>query len=70
MDADSLRALGDLRLDLAAKSRLDLPAQRPNEGLLTVEEAREYDRFIDLGDIVGTLRLTAEGHIELASCPS
>jgi hypothetical protein len=66
LDAESLRALGDLRLDEAAKSRLDLLAQRANEGLLTAEEAREYDRFIDLGDIIATLRLKAERHIELA----
>lgn len=60
LDAKALRALGDLRLDEAAKDRLDLLAQRANEGQLSPEEAREYDRFIDLGDIIATLRLKAE----------
>jgi hypothetical protein len=66
LDAATLRALGDLRLNEAAKDRLDLLAQRANEGQLTPEEAREYDRFIDLGDIIATLRLKAERQIELA----
>jgi hypothetical protein len=49
-----------LELDPAAKARLDSLAQNANEGLLTTDEAREYDRFIELGDIVATLRLKVE----------
>ena len=60
LDADSVRALGALELEPAAKARLDLLAQKANEGQLTSDEAREYDRFIELGDIVATLRLKAE----------
>ena len=60
LDADSVRALGALELEPAAMARLDLLAQKANEGQLTSDEAREYDRFIELGDIVATLRLKAE----------
>ena len=60
LDADSVRALGALELEPAAKARLDLLAQKANEGQFTSDEAREYDRFIELGDIVATLRLKAE----------
>jgi hypothetical protein len=43
-----------------AKARLDLLANKANEGQLTSAEASEYDRFIELGDIIATLRLKAE----------
>ena len=67
LDADSVRALHKMELDSAARTRLDLLAQKANEGQLTPEEAREYDRFIELGDIVATLRLKAERQLGSAS---
>lgn len=60
LDAESVRALSELQLGDAAKSRLDRLAQKANEGQLTGDEAAEYDRFIELGDILATLRLKAE----------
>ncbi len=44
----------------AAQARLDLLAQEANGGQFDFEEALEYDRFIQSGDIVATLRLKAE----------
>jgi hypothetical protein len=67
LDADSVCALGALELDPAAKARLDSLGQKANEGQLTPEDAREYDRFIELGDILATLRLKAER--QLGSLP-
>lgn len=66
LDANSVRALGELQLDPLAKERLDLLARKANEGQLTPDEAGEYDRFIELGDIVATLRLKADR----LRCPS
>jgi len=60
LDAESVRALGQLELEESAKSRLDLLAQKANEGQLTVDESAEYERFIELGDIIATSRLKAE----------
>jgi len=66
LDAESVRALGTLQLAEAAQSRLESLAQKANEGQLTVEEAQEYDRFIELGDIIATLRLKAERQMQVA----
>ena len=66
LDAESVRALGTLQLAEAAQSRLESLAQKANEGQLTVEEAQEYDRFIELGDIIATLRLKAERQMRVA----
>ena len=60
LDATSVRALEELELAPPAKERLNVLAQKANEGQMTPEEAREYDRFIELGDIFATLRLKAE----------
>src|SRR5579862_8116068 len=38
LDAESVRALGELQLADTAKSRLELLAQKANEGQLTAEE--------------------------------
>ena len=66
LDAQSVRALGALELDDSSRARLDLLAQKANDGQLTSEEAREYDRFIELGDILATLRLKAERQLDSA----
>jgi hypothetical protein len=60
LDTKSVRALGDLKLSKAAERRLARLARKANEGRLTVAEAREYDRFIELGDIIAALRLKAQ----------
>ena len=52
--------MGELQLTDTARSRLDLLARKANEGQLTAEEAREYDRFIELGDIIATMRLKGD----------
>lgn len=60
LDLASVRALGGLKLGATAQARLDELARKANEGQLAADEAREYDRFIELGDILATLRLKAE----------
>lgn len=66
LGADSVRALAELQLPETAQSRLDLLADKANEGQLTPEEAREYERFIELDDILATLRLKAECRMQLS----
>ena len=67
LDVQSVRALGELNLSESAKARLDLLANKANEGQLTPAEAGEYDRFIELGDIIATLRLKAERQLGFAA---
>ena len=67
LHVQSVRALGELKLSEGAKARLDLLADKANEGQLTPEEAGEYDRFIELGDIIATQRLKAERQLGSAA---
>jgi hypothetical protein len=63
LDTNSVRAFSEMQLDDAARARLDVLAQKANEGQLAPEEAREYERFIDVSDIISTLRLKAERQV-------
>jgi hypothetical protein len=63
LNAETVRALAALKLDDGARERLELLAQKANEGQLGAEETREYERFIELGDILATLRLKAERRV-------
>jgi hypothetical protein len=65
LDAESVRALRELQLSEPARSRLDSLAQDANEGRLSEEEAAEYDRFIELGDLIASLCLKAGRYAEL-----
>jgi hypothetical protein len=47
LNSDSVRALGELKLNAAERARLDHLAQKANGGQLSQEEAREYERFIE-----------------------
>jgi len=60
LDAESVRALSVLQLAAAARSRLESLAEKAANGQLTADKAHEYDRFIELGDIIATLSLKAE----------
>ena len=69
LDVASVRALGGLKFGAAAQARLDELARKANEGQLAAEEAGEYDRFIELGDILATLRLKAERQLGATAAP-
>ncbi len=60
LDGATIRALRELKLTATAQARLDELARKANEGQLATQEAAEYDRFIELSDILATLRLKAE----------
>ena len=62
LDVASIRALEGLKLTVTAQARLDELARKANDGQLGDHEAAEYDRFIELSDILATLRLKAGRH--------
>lgn len=59
LDAESVRALRELALRETVQSRLERLAHEASEGQLSAEDSAEYDRFIELGDIIATLCLKA-----------
>ena len=67
LDAASVQALNGLKLEAKAQRRLDELARLANEGQLGADDAAAHDRFIELGDILATLRLKAERQLGMAT---
>jgi hypothetical protein len=64
LDADSARRVIELRIDPAVQSRLDVLAERANDGVLTDEERAEYEAFINVGDFISILKLKARRQLD------
>jgi hypothetical protein len=57
------RRLADLRADPQTESRLDLLAEKANEGQLTLEEENEYKQSIDAIDVLAILQAKARAYL-------
>jgi hypothetical protein len=53
------RRLVELQADPAVQSRVAELATKANEGTLSTQEQAEYDRYIEVADIVGILQAKA-----------
>jgi hypothetical protein len=65
LDASSLRAMADLELDPRTRERLDMLAEKANEGELTPEERAEYEGFIGASEFLGLTQLRARARLGL-----
>lgn len=63
-DADSARRVSELRIDPALQSRIDLLAERANEGVLSEEERAEYEASVNVSDLIAILRLKARRQLD------
>jgi hypothetical protein len=64
LDAESSRREIELRIDPAVQSRIDVLAERANNGVLSEEEQLEYEAFINAGDFSSILKLKARRHLD------
>jgi hypothetical protein len=63
------RRLLDLHADPQAQARLDLLAEKANEGRLSVEEQAEYDRYREAFHFVTVLQLKARSFLDQKASP-
>lgn len=56
---ESVRAVVALRADAAAQARIGELAEKCNEGVLTPEERREYEVYVQVGDVISILQAKA-----------
>ena len=59
LDAESTRRLAEFRVGAPVQARVDLLAERANQGLLTDDERTEYEAFVNASDLVTILQLKA-----------
>ncbi len=63
LDAESARRIVDLRVSPSVQQRIDALAERANEGVLTGDEAGEYEALINTADFISILKLKARQHL-------
>jgi hypothetical protein len=64
LDAESARRIIELRIAPAVQERVDLLAERANEGRLSDSEQSEHEALIDAADFIAMLKLKAGKHLE------
>ena len=65
LDSESAKRVTELTLDPVVQARVDLLAERANEGLLTPEERSEYEAYINADDFIATLQMKARRSLDL-----
>ena len=60
LDAESARRVIALSIDPVVQARVDVLAERVNEGLLTPEERAEYEACINVDDFISVLKMKAK----------
>ncbi|MDR3632317.1 MAG: hypothetical protein P4L84_00695 [Isosphaeraceae bacterium] len=60
LDAESAKRVTELVIDPSVQSRVDVLAERANEGLLTPEERSEYEAYINADDFIAILKMKAK----------
>jgi uncharacterized protein YnzC (UPF0291/DUF896 family) len=59
LDAESARRVVEFRVSLPVQRRIDMLAERANEGVLTADESAEYEALINAADFISILKLKA-----------
>jgi hypothetical protein len=65
LDAESARRVVELNVDPVVQARVDILAERANEGLLTPEERAEYEAYINADEFIAILKMKAGRHLGL-----
>ena len=58
-DLSTAKAVTELRQDELVRQRMEQLGAKAGEGLLSLEEEREYDALIEISDVIATLQLKA-----------
>jgi hypothetical protein len=63
LDAESARRVVELRASPPVQQRIHTLAERANDGVLTDDEANEYEALINAADFISVLKITARQHL-------
>ena len=63
LDAESARRVVELRVAPSVQQRIDTLAERANDGVLTSDQAAEYEALINAADFVSILKIKARQHL-------
>jgi hypothetical protein len=64
LDPESARRVLEFRVDPAVQARMDVLAERANDGVLTEDERAEYAALVDTADLVSILKLKVRRQLQ------
>ena len=64
LDAESARRIIEFQIGAPLQERIDVLAERANEGVLTETERSEYEALINAADFVSILKLKARQQLD------
>jgi hypothetical protein len=60
LNVEAARRIVEMQTDPLVKERVEVLAERANEGLLTEEERAEYKTYVDVDDVLTIIKLKAQ----------
>ncbi len=66
LSPEAARQIAGAEADEQLQQRVEVLAQKANEGELTDSERREYQAYVDAGDVVATMQAVARKLLESA----
>ncbi len=64
LNREAALSIIDLRIDPEIQARVEILAERANEGTLTPEERAEYLSYVEAADLLAIFKLKARHHLE------
>jgi hypothetical protein len=63
-DSESARRVAELTVDPAIQARVEVLAERANDGVLTEDERAEYAALVDAADLISILKLKVRRQLQ------
>lgn len=63
LDSESAKRVVEYQVDPIVQARIEVLAERANEGLLTEAERSEYEAYINADDFIAILKLKARRYL-------
>jgi hypothetical protein len=64
LNREAAMSIVDLRIDPEIQARVEVLAERANEGTLTPDERAEYLSYVEAADLLAIFKLKAKHHLE------
>jgi hypothetical protein len=64
LDSESAQRVSEFRIDPEIQARIDILAERANEGVLGEDERTEYEALINAADFISILKLKAQRQLD------
>jgi hypothetical protein len=64
LDAESARRVAEFRVAPSIQERVDVLAERANEGLLTDDERAEYDVIVNAADFITIFQMKVQRNLK------